>query len=109
MTAGLVRHRLRPWSSARAHLAGADDGVVGVAPLLARIADFAGLLADAEDEAAVLAIRRSRSTGRPVGAADWIAALEVRTERSLAPARRGPKPRGPEPDAQGTLFPTVSP
>ncbi|HEX3365617.1 transposase [Phenylobacterium sp.] len=106
--AGLVdRAEAWPWSSARAHLAGSDDGVVTVGPLLDRIEDFAGLLAAAEDEAAVLAIRRSRSTGRPVGAADWIAALEAKTRRSLAPAKRGPRPRTPA-DLQSDLFPTVS-
>ena len=42
-----VRARLRrasrgdwPWSSARAHLTGRDDGLVEVAPLLERIGDF---------------------------------------------------------------------
>lgn len=53
-----------PWSGARAHLAGKDDGVITVRPLLDRIPDFAALLAADEDEAAVMAIRRSRSTGR---------------------------------------------
>lgn len=37
-----------PWSSARAHLAGRDDGLVTVAPLLERIGDFAQFLADGE-------------------------------------------------------------
>ena len=53
-----------PWSSARAHLAGRDDGVVSVAPLLDRIGDFAAFLDAGDDEAAVMAIRRSRSTSR---------------------------------------------
>ena len=97
-----------PWSSARAHLAGRDDGVVSVAPLLDRVPDFAGLLAAAEDEAAILAIRRSRTTGRPVGAADWLKALEAATGRPLAAAKRGPKPRAVGTD-QGQLFHTVSP
>jgi len=30
-----------PWSSTRAHLAGEDDGLVNVRPVLERIADFA--------------------------------------------------------------------
>ena len=97
------------WSSARAHLAGQDDELVTVAPLLERIADFAGLLNGAEDEAAVMAIRRSRSTGRPVGAADWIKALEVSTERSLAAAKRGRKPQASDAEPPGDLFHTVSP
>ena len=40
------------------------------APLLARIADFAGMLAGAEDEVATRALHASRTTGGPVGAAD---------------------------------------
>jgi putative transposase len=108
--AGLVgRTEDWPWSSARAHLAGEDDGVATVLPLLDRIGDFAGLLRAAEDEAAVTAIRRSRSTGRPVGAQDWIRALEDRTNRRLAPQRRGPKTRPAEPEGQNDLFHTVSP
>jgi putative transposase len=96
-----------PWSSARAHLAGRDDGVVTTAPLLDRVVDFAGMLEADEDAAAVKAIRLSRSTGRPVGAEDWIRALEAQTERTLAPAKRGPKPQ-PRCD-QADLFRTVSP
>jgi putative transposase len=33
------------WSSVRAHLAGRDDGVVKVSPLLERVDDFAAFLA----------------------------------------------------------------
>ena len=108
--AGLVSRAADwPWSSARAHLGGRDDGVAVVAPLLSRIDDFADLLASAEDEAAVLAIRRSRTTGRPVGDKDWISALEVATQRDLAAARRGPKPKAVEAADQVDLFHTVSP
>ena len=97
------------WSSARAHLAGRDDGVVTVQPLLDRIEDFAGLLETPDDAAAVAAIRRSRTTGRPVGAEDWIQALEQATRRPLAPAKRGPKPRADDKGGQHDLFRTVSP
>lgn len=52
---------------------------------------------------------RSRTTGRPVGAEEWIKALEAAADRKLAPAKRGPKPT-PGPDKQqGELFCTVSP
>jgi putative transposase len=88
-----------PWSSARAHLAGKDDGVVTAAPVLARIDDFASYLDEAEDSARVAALRRSRSTGRPVGARDWIADLEARAGRPLAPGKRGRKP-GQVPDVR---------
>lgn len=82
-----------PWSSVGAHLAGRDDGMVTVAPVLERVGDFAAHLAAAEDAPAVTAIRRSRTTGRPVGAADWIAALEAAEQRDFAAAKRGPKPK----------------
>ncbi len=99
------------WSSTRALLAGKDDGVVTVGPVLEMIGDFAACLEAAEDEAAVTAIRRSRSTGRPVGAADWLEALEAQAGRPLAAGKRGPKPAGgtaAEPQS-GELFHTVSP
>ena len=84
-----------PWSSVRAHLAGTDDGLVTVAPALERIDDFAAFLADDIDEAAAYAaLRKAESIGRPIGDADWVKMLEARTGRTLAPARRGPKPRG---------------
>lgn len=98
-----------PWSSAGAHLAGADDGVVLTGPLLARAPDFAAMLAGAEDEAAIAALLASRTIGRPVGAADWIKALEDETGRSLAPGKRGPKPKVAPGDDGGERFHTVSP
>lgn len=81
-----------PWSSVRAHLAGADDGLVKVAPVLERYPDFATLLAEgADDDNAWRALRQSETSGRPVGGAAWIAMLEARTGRRLAPQKRGPK------------------
>jgi putative transposase len=82
---------------------------VQVAPVLGMVGDFAAYLDEPDDEAAVMAIRHSRTTGRPVGAAAWIAALEARTARTVAPARRGPKPAAPHAADQGELFHTVSP
>lgn len=38
-----------PWSSARAHVAGENDALVAVGPLLDRIGDFAAFLAEAEE------------------------------------------------------------
>ena len=93
--AGLVE---RPedwrWSSVRAHLAGQDDALVRVAPALERYEDFAALLEDGTGEAeAWRALRRSETSGRPVGSAGWIEALEQSTGRALAPRKRGPKPK----------------
>jgi putative transposase len=82
-----------PWSSVDAHLAGADDELVTVAPLLDRIGDFAAFLGTAEDQQATRALRMAETTGRPVGSAAWIAQLEQATGRLLAPRKRGPKPK----------------
>lgn len=93
--AGLVAHAQDwPWSSVRAHMAGRDDGVVKAAPVLARTGDFAAFLGQAGDEAEFAPLRRSETTGRPLGSADWVAALERDTGRTLAPRKRGPRPRG---------------
>jgi putative transposase len=97
-----------PWSSARAHLSGRDDRITTLAPLLDRVGDFAAFLEAPEDEAAVCAIRRSRTTGRPVGGEAWIRALEASLGRPLAPARPGPRPKAAT-ASQGRLFRTVSP
>jgi putative transposase len=80
-----------PWSSARAHLAGTDDELVEVAPLLERVGDFATFLGADEDQQATRALRMAETTGRPVGDASWVAALEQRTGRTLAAQRRGRK------------------
>ena len=108
--AGLVR-RAADWrrSSVHAHLAGRDDSVVTVAPVLERTDGFAAFLAEDEDGPAIDALRLAKSTGRPVGAAEWIARLEADTGRPLAPEKRGPKPSAHRADAQIKLFPTVSP
>lgn len=82
-----------PWSSVRAHLAATDDTLVDVAPLLDRFGDFRHLLARKEDEQAVRDLRLAETTGRPAGDRDWLADLELRSGRTLAPKKRGPKPR----------------
>ena len=58
-----------PWSSARAHLAGRDDGLVEVAPLLERCGGrFADLIAEEPDPAKMAALRAAETIGRPLGA-----------------------------------------
>ena len=82
------------WSSARAHLAGRDDKVVKVAPVLERTGDFAQFLSEPFDEAeSYQALRRAETIGRPLGSDRWLKALEKRTGRTLAPQRRGRKAR----------------
>jgi len=57
-----------PWSSVRAHLAGRDDGLVSVRPLLDRAPRFADLVEGEPDEASWTALRRAELIGRPFGA-----------------------------------------
>lgn len=83
-----------PWSSVRAHLAGEDDELVRVAPALDRYGAFAAFLdTPADDAAAWRALRQSETSGRPVGDAQWLAALEQRSGRAILPRKRGPKPK----------------
>ncbi len=83
--------------------------MVTVAPVLGRVGDFATFLAEDADRPAIDALRLANSTGRPVGAKDWIARLEADTHRILAPEKRGPKPRARAKEDQGELFSKASP
>jgi len=85
------------WSSVRAHLAGEDDGLVRVAPILERVGNFAALIEDSDD-AGFAALRDAEGTGRPLGNADFIADLERRLGRTIARRAPGPKPRLPAND-----------
>ena len=76
-----------PWSSVRAHLKGDDDGLVAVAPVLARVPDFVALLADAGDQG-FGALRTAEISGRPLGNDEFIAGLERILGRRIA--RRAP-------------------
>ncbi len=82
-----------PWSSARAHLAGRDDQLVKVAPLLAMIGDCAAFLRSAVPEDELRDIRRHARTGRPLGDEAFLARLEDMVGRVLKPQKRGPKPK----------------
>ena len=80
------------WSSAGAHLAGVDDELAEVGPLLGLVEDwgrFVGLWSEEEENA----LRRRERTGRPAGSEEFVAELERLTGRVLHPLKRGPKPR----------------
>jgi len=80
------------WSSARAHLAGEDDALVRVRPVLDRIPHFQALLdASANDD--FTALRRAEATGRPLGADDFVADLERLLGRPIARRAPGRKTR----------------
>ncbi len=97
-----VRARLRrrpethPWSSARAHLAGTDDELVRVSPLLDLVPNWAAFLAGGLDEEAAETLRAVERTGRPLGSKAFIGKLERRLNRPLAKRRPGPKAQVPK-------------
>ena len=79
----------------RAHLAGGDDELATVRPLLDRLGDFAELLRTDGGEAAFKALRAAETTGRPLGNASFIADFERLLGRKLARGR---------PEGQGDLW-----
>ena len=87
--AGLVeRAEDWPWSSARALLGLAEDGLTDLAPARQRLSRFADLL-EAEDDQAATARLRQRRERRPAVVSDtFLAALETWTRRLHALERR---------------------
>jgi len=81
---------LWPWSSARAHLAGQDDELVRVAPLLEMVGDWKNFLAEKKEEPPN-DIRKHERTGRPLGAEEFVERLELEFGRSFKPEKPGPK------------------
>ena len=80
-----------PWSSARAHLSGRDDGLVKVAPLLTMVEDWGAFLQSALPEDELRDLRRHGRTGRPLGDETFLARLEEAVGRVLKPRKRGLK------------------
>lgn len=82
------------WSSVRAHLAGTDDELVTVRPLLDRVRHFADLVATAAGEAEpqeFMALRAAETIGRPLGDDAFLTGIEKRLGRTVRPAKRGRK------------------
>jgi len=77
------------WGSARAHLLGRDDGLVRVAPLLAMVADWSGLLNSAIPEEELRDLREHGRTGCPLGSATFVERLERAVGRRLRPGKPG--------------------
>lgn len=78
----------------RAHLAGRDDALATVKPVLDRTENFADLLrTDPADEKCFTPLRRAERTGRPLATADFVADLERRLGRPIARRTPGRKPR----------------
>ena len=61
--------------SARAHLAGRDDGLVRGASLIERVGRFADMMAAETDVSLFAALRDAQGTGRPLGSDEFIEKL----------------------------------
>lgn len=80
-----------PWSSARAHLRGRDDGLVKARAMLKLVDDWAGFLGEPLERPALEAIRSGERTGRPRGTEAFVKRLEKALGRKLAKGKPGPK------------------
>lgn len=83
------------WSSARAHISNAPDGITDLAALGQHVTNWRAMLErglEASDE-----VESAIRTGLPLGEEGWRVAVTERVGRSLAPQKRGPKgPRAPQ-------------
>lgn len=79
-----------PWSSAQAHLAEKDDGLVKVSPLLEIVGDWKSFLAGANEDL-MSDIRKHERSGRPLGSEEFVESLEADLNRTLKPEKPGPK------------------
>ncbi|MFW6155517.1 MAG: transposase [Planctomycetota bacterium] len=86
-----------PWSSARAHCDGGDDGIAEGDWLLERIAGWvctwAGYLQEPDDDDLAIRMRRLEATGRPLGDAPFLERLATRLGFDPTPKKRG-RPAG---------------
>lgn len=80
------------WSSARAHLAGADDDLVTVAPMLDKVDDWAAYLARRLSDESIERLRKHGRSGRPAGSDAFVHDLEELLGRGLRPGKPG-RPR----------------
>ncbi len=88
--AGLVSNPVDyQWSSAKAHLVGADDSLVKVKPLLELVGDWQALLnSDLSDEE-ITKLRMHERTGRPLGEKVFVKRLERKLGKILLPQKAG--------------------
>jgi putative transposase len=81
------------WSSAAAHVAGRDDGIVQVRALLERAPDWREFLTEATQAEDAALLRCHERTGRPLGEAAFLDRIEKRLGRPVRPAKPGRKPK----------------
>jgi len=81
------------WSSVRAHLAGKNDALVTVRPVLAIARRFADLLDQLPGKRDSAAFEPLAANGRPLGDEAFLAMAERKLGRTLRKGKPGPKPR----------------
>jgi len=90
--AGMTRQAEEyPWSSARAQLAGRDDGLVKVQPMLDRVSNWLEYLDSGLNEGLVKALQQHSRTGRPLEDDLFLDMLERKMGKKLRPGRPGRK------------------
>lgn len=95
--AGLCAHAWEyPWSSASAHMAASDDGLVKVASLLGLVPDWRAYVNIEASEGEIQALRKHERTGRPLGSFGFVRALESLLGRQILRQKPGPKARPPD-------------
>ena len=82
-----------PWSSAKAHILGEDDGLVRVDAIGKLVGDWRSYLRDVVGEKELEELRQHERTGRPLGQEGFVQRLEKKLGRLLRRQRPGPKPR----------------
>ncbi|MFH1113964.1 MAG: hypothetical protein V1792_08590 [Pseudomonadota bacterium] len=80
-----------PWSSASTHIAGINDDLVNVAPLLEMPGDWPSFLQQETTAEEADLFRLHGRTGRPLGSEEFITHLEKMTGRRLRRVKPGPK------------------
>jgi len=98
------------WSSAGAHCGrAAPDAMLDMERWRKRWtpAEWDRFLMEADSETEVSELRRSTHTGRPLGTADFVAALEKATLRPLA-ARKAGRRKKPATESSQTSFMIVA-
>jgi len=80
-----------PWSSAAAHMAGHNDDLVKVAPMLGFVGDWGAFLGQEVSTQAADLLRLHERTGRPLGSDHFIGQLEQTLGRRLRRRKPGPK------------------
>jgi len=94
------------WSSAAAHCGdSSQEGWLAMEMWRRRWADasWREYLGAGESESKLVVIRRYTHTGRPLGGAEFVRALERETKRLLALQKRGPKKRAHREEHQDTF------